>query len=154
MKLHNKIFNFLEKLRNVSLVGFLRYIRLKLSGKTILATGSCNGCGTCCKSISLESKGGWVRSEKKFERIVEDFPQYSRFEIIGRDEQGFLLFNCNWVTHEGICRDYENRLPLCRAFPETSLVFAGGKLPQNCGYHFSEVVPFNKILSREMKKKK
>lgn len=148
------IIHFLEKLRNVSLLGFLRYLRLRLFGKTILVTGTCNGCGTCCKSISLESGGGWIRSEKKFERIVEDFPQYSRFEIIDRDNQGFLLFNCSWVTPEGICRDYENRLPLCKAFPETSLVFSGGKLPQNCGYKFSEVVPFEKILSREMKKKK
>jgi hypothetical protein len=102
----------------------------------------------------------WNRREdgfvpkKKFNRIVEDFPKYGRFEITGRDDQGFLLFNCNWVTSEGICRDYENRLPLCRAFPETSLVFAGGKLPQNCGYNFSEVVSFEKILTREMKKKK
>ena len=154
MNSHNNISHFFEKLRNVSLVGFLCFLRLKLSGKTILVSGSCNGCGTCCKSISLESEGGWVRSEKKFNRIVEDFPKYGRFEITGRDDQGFLLFNCNWVTSEGICRDYENRLPLCRAFPETSLVFAGGKLPQNCGYNFSEVVPFEKILTREMKKKK
>ena len=154
MKSYTKISHLLEKLRNVSLVGFLHYLRLKLAGKNILVTGSCNGCGTCCKSISLESEGGWVRSEKKFERIVEDFPQYSRFEIIGKDKQGFLLFNCNWVTPEGICCDYDNRLPLCRAFPEKSLVFAGGKLPQNCGYNFSEVVPFEKILSRELKKTK
>ncbi len=148
----SNIFHFVTKLGNVSLSGFLYYLKLRLSGKTIIVTGSCNGCGTCCRSISLESEGGWLRSEKKFRRIVEDFPKYSRFEITGRDEQGFLLFSCTWVTPEGICRDYENRLPLCSAFPESSLVFAGGKLPPNCGYSFSEVVPFDKVLKNEIKK--
>ncbi len=152
MKLSENILYFYQKARTTSLIGFIRYMRLKFTGKMVTVTGRCHGCGTCCRSISLENTGGWVRSEKTFNGIVDMYPEYGRFRIIGKDAQGFLLFNCSWISSEGICRDYENRLPLCEAFPEVSLVFCGGQLPRNCGYCFSEVVPFEKILKKELKK--
>ena len=145
--------HFFKKVKNASFLGYIRYLRLKVTGKTVIVTGRCNGCGTCCRSISLEHEGGWIRNEKTFDRIVKNYPEYDRFKVIGNDNQGFLLFNCSWITSEGICRDYENRLRLCEDFPETSLVFCGGQLPRNCGYCFAEVVPFDKILKKELKKK-
>ena len=145
---------FLKEFRSYSLIGFFRYLLLKLQGKSILVTGSCRGCGTCCRSICLEGKGGWLRSGKEFEKVVVKFPEYNRFEIIGTDHQGFLLFSCTWCTPQGTCTNYENRLPLCYNFPESSLFFAGGKLPLNCGYRFSAVVPFEKILNQELKNKR
>jgi len=143
-----------KELRSFSLFGIFRYLYLKVRGKSILVTGSCRGCGSCCSSISLEGRTGWLRLEKEFAEIVADYPEYDRFEIIGKDRQGFLLFRCNWRASEGGCKDYDNRLPLCRKFPESSLVFAGGRLPARCGYRFSEVVPFGKILRRELNKRK
>ncbi len=76
-----------------------------------------------------------------------------RFEIIGRDSQGYLLFSCNWCMDDGSCSEYQQRLPLCRNYPESSLIFAGGRLLPDCGYRFVEVVPFAKVLERELKKK-
>lgn len=149
-----KRLQFFKELRSFSLIGIFKYLSLKFRGKSILVTGSCRGCGTCCKSICLEGSDGWLRSRKTFEKIVKKYPEYARFEIIGKDQQGFLLFSCTWCTPQGTCRDYENRLPLCSNFPEISLIFSGGKLPVNCGYSFSEVVPFEKILSQELKRKK
>lgn len=148
-----KFSSFIGKFRSYSFVGMLKYLNLKFRGKSILVTGHCHGCGTCCRRISLEGKDGWVRSYEAFKAIVASYPEYSRFEILGLDEQGFLLFHCNWCTPQGNCVDYNNRLPLCRNFPESSLVFSGGSLPSSCGYSFSEVVPFDKILKKELKKK-
>ncbi|GAB6191657.1 hypothetical protein [Desulfocastanea catecholica] len=34
------------------------------------------------------------------------------------------------------------------------MVFAGGSLPDNCSYSFVEVVPFARILRRELQLKK
>ena len=150
----NKHARFLQEFRSYSLIGIFRYLLLKLQGKSILVTGSCRGCGTCCRSICLEGKDGWLRSRKEFEKIIAKFPEFARFEIIGTDRQGFLLFSCTWCTAQGTCMDYHNRLPLCYNFPKSSLVFAGGQLPVNCGYRFSEVVPFEKILNRELNKKR
>ncbi len=152
--LFGKNVRFLKELRSYSLIGILRCLFLKLRGKSILVTGNCRGCGTCCRSICLEGKDGWLRSGKEFEKVIVKFPEYARFEIIGKDQQGFLLFSCTWCTQQGTCMDYNNRLSLCCNFPESSLVFAGGQLPLNCGYRFSEVVPFEKILSQELKKKR
>jgi Fe-S-cluster containining protein len=151
---HRKYFLFLKEIRSFSIIGSFKYLVLKLRGKSILVTGSCRGCGTCCRSICLEGRNGWLRSKKDFQKIVGKYPEYNRFEIIGKDQQGFLLFSCLWSTPEGTCMDYDNRLPLCSKFPESSLVFAGGRLPVNCGYGFTEVVPFEKILRKELKKKK
>lgn len=143
-----------KELCSFSLTGIIKYLSLKIRGKSILLTGSCHACGTCCKSICLEGRDGWLRSGKVFAKVVEIYPEYERFEAIGVDQQGFLLFNCSWCSPQGACLDYDNRLPLCKKFPETSLVFSGGRLPDTCGYSFAEVVPFAKILSRQVKKDK
>lgn len=145
--------SLLEKLQTFSIAGFFRYISLKLRGKSILVTGSCRGCGSCCRSISLEGKDGWLRSEEAFKEVLSKYPEYMRFQMTGKDGQGFLLFCCDWCSPEGTCLNYEKRLPLCRNFPESSLAFAGGALPNNCGYQFNEVVPFEKVLEKEMQKK-
>lgn len=152
MTIYREIRRFFKQNKTFSLLGFLRFLRLQLMGKTVLVTGHCTNCGKCCRSISLEHSEGWLRDEKKFAAITVDYPEYKRFEIIGKDSQGFLLFRCSWLTTEGLCRDHEKRLPLCRNFPEKSLFFCGGSLPSGCGYSLSEVVPFEKELKKAMKK--
>jgi hypothetical protein len=147
---YQKCRRFLNDISSFSLVGIFKYFSLKLRGKSILVTGSCRGCGVCCRSICLEGSHGWLRSRRALKKIIQEYPEYTRFEVIGKDSQGFLLFNCTWCTPQGTCMDYENRLPLCDNFPESSLVFAGGQLPVNCGYRFAEVVPFEKILNQEI----
>jgi uncharacterized protein len=149
-----KFAQLLTQVRCYSLHGVIRSLLLHLRGKSILVTGSCRQCGSCCRSISLEGRHGWLRSEKAFQEIIEDYPEYGRFVIIGKDTDGFLLFSCNWHTAEGGCSDYENRLSLCRKFPESSLVFAGGRLPPTCGYGFAEVVPFKKVLAAAVHRRK
>ncbi|MFH0783689.1 MAG: YkgJ family cysteine cluster protein [Pseudomonadota bacterium] len=145
---------YLKQIRHYSLTGLLCNLYLRLRGKTILVTGSCRGCGSCCLSLSLEGWDGWLRSEKAFHEIVANFPEYTRFVISGRDPQGFLLFSCSWRTEQGTCANYEKRLTLCRNFPENSLFFAGGRLPPTCGYKFTTGVPFQKMLDAAVQKQK
>lgn len=147
------LYRALTFLNKYSLFGLLTLLRLKISGRTVLLSGSCLRCGTCCKKINLEASGNWVRSEEVFLKISKDYPEYSRLKISGRDSQGFLVFSCTWCTPEGICRDYENRLTICRNFPDVSLVFCGGGLPSGCGYRFQEGIPFDKVLAQELRKK-
>ncbi len=146
--------SFLHRLRSFSWTGLYNFFSLKLRRKSIVVMGSCRSCGSCCQNICLEGRNGWLRSESAFAKVVIKYPEYGRFEAVGKNAQGFLLFSCSWFTPQGTCRDYDNRLPLCANFPESSLVFAGGQLPVNCGYRFTEVVPFAKILHQEMNRKK
>lgn len=143
---------FHRLLQTFSLVGLFKYLILKIKRKDIMVSGSCKGCGTCCKRLNLEGARGWLRSENEFYEVVRDYPEFERFEILEKDEQGFLVFNCSWCSEDGLCKNYDERLLLCKNFPEKSLVFSGGKLPKGCGYSFQQVVPFEKILATEKRK--
>ncbi len=122
-------------------------------GKELLVTGSCSCCGNCCRKINLEGERGWLRSEKDFFDVLHDYPEYKRFQITGKDKQGFLQFSCTWLSEAGLCRDHENRLGLCNTFPDKSLHFCGGMLPPGCGYMINEVRPFSNYLADSEKKK-
>lgn len=139
-----------KQFRSLSLHGLFRLLWMKFRGKDILIGGSCHGCGTCCNKINLKTGSGWARSEKQFQEVCERYPEYKRLEIVGRDEQGFLQFSCSWVTGEGLCKDYENRLEICKNFPAKSLHFCGGGLPEKCGYSIHTVTPFSTILSKQI----
>lgn len=146
----NKV-SFRSRLRHYSLQGWLRYLRLKLLGKELVVEGHCVLCGRCCRRISLEAGGQWLRNRKKFEQMLNEYPEHERFRIIGRDQQGFLLFSCDWFDEQtGVCSDHANRLDLCRSYPDPELYFTGGELNKECGYRFSEIVPFKRFLDKEI----
>ena len=143
----------LKLLSTYSFLGLIRYLRLRIMGRELLVTGSCSCCGNCCRKINLEGERGWLRSEKDFFEVLGDYPEYQRFEITGKDDQGYVQFSCNWLSPEGHCRDHANRLALCDNFPDKSLHFCGGALPSGCGYAINEVRPFSRYLE-EIKKEK
>jgi hypothetical protein len=135
-----------------SFSGLIRYLRLRITGKDLLVNGACRNCGNCCRKINLEGRKGWLRQEEEFFAVVAGYPEYKRFQITGKDEQGFLCFSCTWLTDEGFCKDHEKRLNLCRNFPDKTLHFCGGVLPEGCGYEICEVRPFKKYLADEVSK--
>ncbi len=133
-----------------SISGFLYFCFLQLRGKELIVGGSCHACGRCCHRISLHDGSRWLRRKEDFARLVAEQPEFGRFTVIDTDKEGFLVFSCSVVTENGQCGDYQERLPLCRKFPEKTLPFCGGKLPAGCGYYFREVVPFRKILQQKL----
>jgi Fe-S-cluster containining protein len=144
------LYETLAGFKKYSLLGWFRYFRMKIQGKKVEVHGSCRLCGKCCRKISLEAAGRWLRKEADFAKVVKKYPEYERFTIVGRDLQGFLLFTCSWFSPEGICKDHENRLSICSDFPNVTLYFTGGEVPMGCGYAFKEVVPFSSILQKEI----
>lgn len=143
----------LHFLSTYSLFGLIRLLRLRVMGKEVLVTGSCRGCGSCCRRINLEGRRGWLRSEEEFAALLCESPSYERFLVSGHDQQGFLQFSCSWLTPSGACRDHEKRPLLCRNFPDKGLHFCGGSLPLGCGFSFAEVRPFSRYLD-DVKTKK
>ena len=146
----SKMWPLKARLKSYSLQGWIRYLRLIFQGKKVVVVGSCIMCGKCCHRISLEAGGRWLRDEKDFFRVVDRAPAYDRFKIVGKDEQGFLLFTCSWFTKAGLCRDHEQRLDICTDYPNVNLYFTGGRLIEGCGYAFKEVVPFEKVLEKQL----
>jgi len=141
-----------QLLSSYSLLGLIRYLRMRLMGKELMVVGNCRNCGSCCRKINLEGQNGWLRRREDFFTVAADYPEYNRFQITGKDDQGFLQFSCSWLTKEGLCREHSKRLDLCRNFPDKSLHFCGGALPPTCGYSLQEVRPFEKYLSDEINK--
>lgn len=147
----NYLYSSFIRFKRYSLLGLFRFCRAKVRGKEVVRRGRCLLCGRCCQRISLEAGGRWLRREADFQRVVRRNPEYGRFVPVGRDSQGFLLFSCSWYLAEGgICAGYDNRLPICRNFPDIDLYFTGGELPSGCGYVFTEIVPFSSILKNEL----
>lgn len=146
---HSKLIQYF---RDFTIVGFIHFTILKLTKRKIFIAGSCNCCGTCCRSLCLDDGKGWIRREKDFNTVVKENPDYSCFKIIGRDNCGYLLFRCSLILENGKCGKYDSRFQFCKDFPDPKLPFCGGQLPNGCGYVFKSVVPFSKILSEEIDK--
>lgn len=142
-----------SRFRHYSLSGWLRYLVLRLTGKRLRLEGDCLMCGRCCQRISLEAGGRWLRTQREFEQVLADNPDYARFLPVGSDVQGFMLFTCSWYDRQkGICRDHGNRLSVCRNYPETELYFTGGEMHAGCGYRFRMVASFDEVLEEELRR--
>ncbi len=135
-----------EKLKMYTVMGWMRYIKLKILDRYIIISGKCKKCGACCRNLSIDIEGKWLRSVTQFKKLVKENPAYKRFKIIGRGLNGYLIFNCEWLKKDGTCKDHKNRLPFCRKYPEKELYFTGGELNKKCGYRFDEVVNFESLL--------
>ena len=92
-------------------------------------TGKCLKCGKCCRY--MYSFDTYTTTDFKIMQFL--FPQYRRFYIRGKDEEGNLIFSCKYVTEEGLCSVYDKRPLMCRNYPAKKLaVFAD--MPDGCGY--------------------
>ncbi len=132
-----------------SLNGYVRKLRLRLTGKELILTGQCRQCGNCCRHLHLSHKGHWLRSRLLFGHLKRRDKQLERFVVTGRDRDGLLVFACRCLGSDGRCRDYANRPQLCRDFPNKEIFFSNAELPDGCGYHLSEGIPFQRLLERE-----
>jgi len=137
------LFGFLEK---ISL--YVRKWIAKKQGKSYIRVGKCNKCGFCCTMLTLCIEGKPITKEEEFEHLKEVFPEYTRFYIIGRDEDGHLLFTCKYLTEDFKCGDYKNRPQICREYPDQQLLTKGGILVSKCGYKFIPVENFEDILAK------
>lgn len=147
-----RIRQLIHHLRDFTVVGLMHYSWLKLARKELAVTGSCHCCGNCCRALNLEGPHGWLRSAVAFASLVDRNPEFSRFEVTGKDSCGYLLFRCRRVDADGLCTDYEDRPSVCREFPHKDLLFCGGMLPTGCGYKFIEIKSFHHVLIGKMKK--
>ncbi len=136
----------------ISIAGWWRQLRLRMTGKELILTGHCCQCGACCRRLQLEHRGKWLRSKRKFNTLVKTDPEFARFEIVGRDKQGLLVFNCRMLDSDNHCTDYQQRPQLCRDFPHKGIFLCGGALPKGCGFTLSEGIPFARILHQQQSK--
>lgn len=117
-----------------------RRLRIRLFGPATIA-GHCRKCGECCKELVLCTDERWMTRKKDFEAFKVENPEYERLEIIGRDVRGLLIFRCTWLTEEGLCKDHEHRMDLCRDHPSETFYECGAELSPFCGYKVLPPIP-------------
>lgn len=157
ISLHHIVVNIKKHILNILFLPagtFFRYIRLKITGREYLVSGTCKCCGKCCRLINLKYHKGWIKEERQFQELLHEHPEYTRFTVVGKGEGGYLQFNCSWLDPILGCSDYHNRLDICEKYPGKSLLMQGGNLLNDCGYTIREGIPFKKYLSAEIEKKK
>ena len=95
--------------------------------------GNCKKCGKCCRY--MYSKDTYTK--KEFEIMQKIFPAYKRFYIRGKDLAGNLVFACKYVTNEGLCSVYKNRLRMCKKYPLNFINYPA-ILHDGCGYYIEK----------------
>lgn len=133
-------------------VGFLRRILAMIGGRSVYISGSCHCCGKCCRKINLRYENKWISNKHQFNQLVKRHPDYSRFEIVDKDDQGFLQFSCSWLEDNGSCKDYTKRLDVCKKYPSKTLYLGGGNVIDGCGYTLCLAKPFTAHLKEQIKK--
>ncbi|KPA15441.1 protein belonging to Uncharacterized protein family UPF0153, partial [Candidatus Magnetomorum sp. HK-1] len=124
------------------------------SKKKVSVNGSCIKCGSCCLLLNICEEGKWVSTSRHLKKILNDNPEYKRLKITGKNERGTLNFSCTWLNPDNTCKDYNNRLDICRDFPEKMAFFQKGLLPEGCGYEVSINDSFEYVLQKQVKREK
>jgi Fe-S-cluster containining protein len=91
--------------------------------------GECKKCGKCCNYMySFDTY-----SEKEFKFMQLIYPAYKRFYIKGKDDDGNLIFACKYVSAEGLCTVYKNRLKMCKRYPVKRILYPAD-MHEGCGF--------------------
>lgn len=111
--------------------------------------GECCQCGDCCRFMySLDTY-----TEEEFNFLTNFYPKYKRFKVIGKDEYGNLILACKLIGESNLCPDYENRLEMCKDYPNPKRIRAGGRLYKRCTYRLIPEKEFDSFLSPEKHQK-
>jgi len=137
-----------------SLKGFFKFLITKLKRKKVIIRGECLRCGICCRKINICDYGQWISSEKQFQQVCREEPGYKRFIITGKNQYGVLNFSCSWIQEDGSCKDYPNRLDICKYYPDENMIYRNGVVSEHCGYVVELSQPFEKVLQKTIRKDK
>ncbi|HSA06932.1 MAG TPA: YkgJ family cysteine cluster protein [Candidatus Gastranaerophilales bacterium] len=136
---------YIEKLKKFFL---LRILRRKYA-----RSGSCKGCGRCCREIYVKNARGLIREENEFKRLKKIHPFYSYLKIREKTETG-LVFECAKLDKEtNRCTVYNIRSFICKLYPQEEIFKIGGAISEECGYKFIPLENFEEVLNKIKKRR-
>jgi Fe-S-cluster containining protein len=117
-------------------------------GKYTVRTGTCNQCGDCCKNLFLTYGKQVIQSVEDFQALQALHPdEYQFFEAQYETETG-VVFKCHNLGEDNLCMDYEARPIFCRSYPNETGILMGAKLPKDCSFTFTPLIPFEAVLEK------
>lgn len=126
---------------------YILYLKDRLTPAEYRLEGECKKCGKCCRL--MYSLDHFTTFDFKVTQFL--FPDYKRFEIIGKDEKGNMMFKCKWIQDDNTCKNYKKRLNMCKRFPNVKYGSLG-KTPEGCGFTLVPIRKFNDVLEEQMQK--
>ena len=111
---------------------FKNYLFKKLVLFVSSIEGHCQSSGNCCRSIQLFNQEIPITHVNDWQSFLRQFPTFNRFKPVFFNGH-IQSFDCQNLTFENQCSDYENRPELCHAYPN-SYFLSHGKIHADCGY--------------------
>jgi hypothetical protein len=133
---------------------FHKPLFLKQPKRIIVIQGACKKCGSCCREINLCEDGKWVLKKSHFLKMVVETPEYERLHITGKNKNGILNFSCTWLNSDNQCQDYQNRLDICKVFPNKMFIKNQDELPKGCGFKVIHHSSFDAMLKQTIRRDK
>ncbi len=78
--------------------------------------GECIKCGRCCKEIVFHAPK-WIQKSRTMELFLAYHRAIHNFKVVGRGNQGEVIFSCNYLKSDNRCGIHTWRPFLCRNFP-------------------------------------
>ncbi|MBN1493385.1 MAG: YkgJ family cysteine cluster protein [Candidatus Omnitrophica bacterium] len=98
--------------------------------------GTCKMCGRCCRHVYLRNRGDLLSNFDEYLQMLIENEKLKRFQVKGRDAQGYLFFACSMVTSDNRCKDHANRPLMCRAYPDIGMIMYDAVPKDDCGFYF------------------
>lgn len=131
-----------------------KFFYLKILRKKYYRTGSCKGCGRCCRQIYVKHANGVIKDEADFERLRGLHRFYKYLKVTGKDEIG-LIFECtNLDSETNLCKIHKTRPGICRRYPQEEIFGMGGALAEDCGYKLVPIESFDEVFKQVKKENK
>lgn len=122
-----------------TIIQYIKFYFDKLFTSRYIAKGKCRQCGTCCKNIVFLIKEEYVKTDEQFQKLQEFDKVYCHFTPTGRkNEKGAMLFQCNSLGDDNLCKDYKIRSLYCRKYPvlDSKIILGAVETFDECGYTF------------------
>ncbi|MGD9581148.1 MAG: YkgJ family cysteine cluster protein [Vampirovibrionia bacterium] len=129
------------------MIEYILLLKDKLTPPKYRLEGECKKCGRCCRL--MYSLDHYTTFDFKVTQFL--FPDYKRFEILGKDEQGNYMYRCKWIQDDNTCKNYKKRLTMCKNFPNVKYGSLG-ETPEGCGYKLVPIKKFADVLDDEISK--
>ncbi|MEK9726573.1 MAG: YkgJ family cysteine cluster protein [Candidatus Margulisiibacteriota bacterium] len=109
-----------------------RFIFNQLLMRVCTITGECRSSGNCCRSIQLIHRDYPIVNVRDWQLFLKQFYQYKPFTPVIFNGK-IQSFDCQNLSANNRCLDYENRPQMCRSYPN-SYFLTHGKIHSDCGY--------------------
>lgn len=86
-------------------------------------------------------------SEKEFRFLQFIYPEYRKFKVQGKDENGNYVIACSLIDKDNLCPIYPKRSNICRKYPAPYFK-SPGILHKDCGFYIKPEKTFKYFLGK------